>query len=344
MFKFLRKFFLFKLFQPLFQAIVAFFVPDDYFSWKTMIYLSLFSWAMSWLAYGFEATSFTVILLTSFSWLFLAFGVGWGLQANKVKLFGIPLAPWVAGAILCGFIFGLVPGSQMELAIVAWPLIAALIIIVPQFFTWDIKFKIPPPLVRQQLILVFLLSLLFSSWFQFYFRLQSWFDDYPSLLAEDFEASGFVYRVPGQPAALSEGITLLTLTEAALRDDLDNRPWSGVERWLLNVDDQMVGLRREVRDRLSRPSLEQRFWRIDVQPLNASNGYDLRLQAVWQGPTADPNGYYLEKSCNLQRVVRAATTPIPDGAAPPRPEEVNTTTWAKLDCGLQTERKSGQPA
>lgn len=348
MFNFLRNLFLFKIFQPLLVAIRDFFVPDEYFSWKTMIYLSLFSWLMSWIAYGFEATRFTVTLLTSFSWLFLAFGVGWGLRAGNVRLFGIPLAPWVSGAILCAFIFGLIPGDQSNLGIVAWPIVSALIIIVPQFLTWDFDPKVPPPIARQQMILIFLLSLLLSSWLQFYMRLQSWFDDYPSLQAENFANSGFVYRVPGQTDALSEGVTLLTLTESALQQELDNRPWPGVERWLLNVDNQLVNLRREVRDRMTGPSLEQRFWRINVQPRTASNGYDLRVQAIWQGPTAEPRGYYLERSCRLSQVNRTApTAPAPNtGLNPQTPSPTNNavSTWSSLECDLQTERKPGRPA
>ncbi|MBD0336102.1 MAG: DUF5357 family protein [Cyanobacteria bacterium Co-bin13] len=355
MFAFLQKLFIFKVFQPFFTGIRDFFIPSSYFSWKTMIYLSLFSWLMSWLAFGLEATRFTVMLLTSFSWLFLSFGVGWGLQANNVKLFGIPLAPWVAGAILCGFIFGLIPGDQQELAIVSWPLISALIIIVPQFLTWDGNVKIPPPMTRQQVILIFLISLLLSSWLQFYFRLQNWFDDYPSLMAESFDGSGFVYRVPGRTAPLSDGVALLTLTESALQRELHNRPWSGVERWLLNINDQLVSLRREIRDRLVSPSREQRFWRIDVRPVTASNGYDLKLQAIWQGPTAEPNGYYLERTCQLTRVERPATgpatglTPGPaTGLAPAAgvapAVATGTTPWSNLECDLQTERKTGRPA
>ncbi|MBD0268255.1 MAG: DUF5357 family protein [Cyanobacteria bacterium Co-bin8] len=355
MFPFLRNLIIFKIFQPFFQTVRDSIIPSDYFSWKTMIYLSLFSWLMSWVAFGFEATRFTIMLLTSFSWLFLAFGVGWGLQANHVKLFGIPLAPWVAGAILCGFIFGLIPGNQIELSIVTWPLISALIIIVPQFLTWDGKVKVPPPVTRQQVILVFLISLLLSSWLQFYFRIQNWFDDYPSLMAEDFGTSGFVYRVPGRAAPLSDGVALLTLTETTLQRELHNRPWSGVERWLLNINDQLVNLRREIRDRLVSPSREQRFWRIDVRPVTASNGYDLKLQAIWQGPTAEPNGYYLEKSCQLTRVERPTPSPTtgltPGAPANPTPAVgvapaagASTTPWSNLTCDLQTERKSGRPA
>jgi hypothetical protein len=363
MFAFLQKLFIFRLLKPVFDAVKDFFIPSSYFSWKTMIYLSLFSWLMSWLAFGLGATRFTVMLLTSFSWLFLAFGVGWGLDDNDVKLFGIPLAPWVAGAILCGFIFGLIPGDQQELAFVTWPLISAAIIIAPQFFTWDGKVKVPPPIKRQQVILIFLISLLLSSWLQFYFRLQNWFVDYPSLMAENFDASGFVYRVPGRPLPLSDGVALLSLTESALRQELDNRPWSGVERWLLNINDQLVNLRREVRDRLTSPTREQRFWRINVQPVTASNGYDLRLQAIWEGPTADPEGYYLERTCRLSQVNRPAAAPLAGftnavpGAAPgavspgasPQPgvsppAGAGNTPWSSLECDPQTERKSGRPA
>ncbi|HEY9763727.1 MAG TPA: DUF5357 family protein [Trichocoleus sp.] len=343
MFKFLQKLFLFEFFRPLFKAIGDFLLPDQYFSWQTVIYLSLFSWAMSWLAFLFGTTSFTVLLLTSFSWLFLALGVGWALQANKVKLFGIPLAPWVAGAILSGFIFGFWPGDQQQIAVVSWPLISALIMIVPQFLSWDLDWKTPPPPIRQQVILILLISVLISTWLQFYFRLQSWFDDYPSLLAESFDTSEFVYRVPGQPAAMSEGATLLTLTAAALQEPLNNRPWPGVERWLLSVQNQIPVLRREIRDRLNTSSQEYRYWQIDIAPRAATSGYDLKLRAIWRGPTAEPQGYYLEKSCTLVPVNRS---PIPNASSNSlAPQgDATATTWSELNCQTGTERKTGRPA
>lgn len=332
-----------KLFQSFWEGVKSFFVPDQYYSWKTIIYLSLFSWAMSWLALGLGATQPTIWLLTTLSWMFLAFGVGWGLQANKVKLFGIPIAPWVAGAIVCIFLFGSWPGDQWSIALGFWPIMSALIIAVPQFLNWDFSVKVPPPAARQQLILVLMLSLLFSCWFQFYFRLQAWMRDYPSLLADSFDNSGFVYRIPGQPLPLSEGVTLLTMMEASVQSKISNRPWAWVERWLLNIDDQMTEINREVRDRLVSPTQEIGLWRLDMQPYSRGDGYELKMRAIWRGPTSKEEGYYLEKTCQLQPVSRFPNTQLDtfsDGTAA-QPEPANAILWANLSCGLETPRLPG---
>lgn len=316
--------------------------PDSYYSWQVVIYLSLFSWAMSWLAWALEATEATLFLLSSLSWIFLAIGVGWALETFKVRLFGIPVAPWAVGAILCIFIFGTWPVSSISWMLISWPIVSFLVIALPQFVGWELDFHLPPPKVRQQLLLLFLLSLLLSSWFGFYFRIQKWFDDYPSLLAESFEESSFVYRVPVERPTLSEGVALLSLTEAVVQEDIDNRPWPAVERWLINLDDQVEQVRLEVRDRLQSPTAEHQFWEVDIRPVRQNDGYELQLLAVWHGPSATPEGYYQEKTCRLAPVERTPELRAADGGfvASAEPE---STVWSSFDCELAIPRKPGNP-
>ncbi|MGB3201099.1 MAG: DUF5357 family protein, partial [Nodosilinea sp.] len=268
-------------------------LPPRYFSWQTVIYLSLFSWLMSMLARLLEANPFTVGLLATFSWICLAIGVGWALEAGRVRFFGIPVAPWVSGAIVCIFLFGAWGERWLQLALVAWPLVSFAVIAVPQLISWDFSFKNAPPLVRQQIALLFCLSLLFSCWFQFYFRIQSWVSDYPSLVADSVENSTFVYRLPGQTVALPAGVTHLTLAEELLREQVHNKPWPSVERWLLNLEGQRQVIRQRVRSQMGRTtSLEDSLWQFDFQPLSNGDGYTLKLWAIWSGPAASPSGYY----------------------------------------------------
>ncbi|MBW4481820.1 MAG: DUF5357 domain-containing protein [Tildeniella torsiva UHER 1998/13D] len=319
----------------LWQAVL----PPRYFSWQTVIYMSLFSWLMSLLARLVEATAFTVGLLATISWICLALGVGWALEANRVRLFGIPVAPWVSGAILCIFLFGSWGGRWLQPALVSWPLVSFAVIAVPSLVSWDFDLKKPPPMVRQQLALLFCLSLLFSSWFQFYFRIQTWVREYPSLVADSVDHSAFVYRFPGQEVALPAGVTHLTIAEEMLREQIDNKPWPSVERWLLNLDGQRQALQRRVQSQMGRDAdLEDSLWRLDFQPLANGDGYTLKLWAIWSGPAANPSGYYLEKTCLLMPVNRSS--PVDAETAAPG---YTTTQWASLTCDLQTPRQAGHP-
>ncbi len=329
------------LLRNLFKTITDFLVPDQYFSWQTVIYMSLFSWLTSLLARALDATEFTVMLLATFSWIFLALGVGWFFDAADIKLFGIPTAPWVAGAILCIFLFGTLTDSWLRPALAAWPLISFLVVAVPQLLGWDLQPKPVPPGVRQQLILLFLLSLLFSCWFQFYFRIQTWLDRYPSLASDNLNRSTFVYRLPGQPAPVAAGIAQLTTAETILQTALNGKPWSSTERWLLNLNGQQQLIQQEIDQVHGQSSLEAPLWRFGLtQPISSGEGYQLNLLAIWEGPSADPGGYYLEKTCELKPVSRGTLNPRSTDSAG---EASTPTTWTSLDCRLETPRYPGPP-
>lgn len=332
-----------KFFSDLLNQIKALLFPSQFFSWQMVIYLALFSWVMSWLAVVLGATQFTVVLLTTFSWLFLALGVGWAVDALGLKLFGLPLAPWVAGAVVCLFLFGTWQRNAFALALVVWPLLSFLIIAVPNFVGWNFNFKVPPPAVRQSLILVFFASLLLSCWFQFYFRLQAWIQDYPSVVADNLSGSEFVFRIPGYTVPLSPGVTYLTAAEDVLKSEISGKPWPWVERWLLNLQDQQQAVEQLVGQRLAGTTLEQSLWTFDIYPQTSGNGYALKLWAIWNGPSANATGYYLEKSCLLlpvaQMPANSAGLVTPNAATDPQ----SSTVWANLTCDLETPRQNGHP-
>ncbi|MGF1570833.1 MAG: DUF5357 family protein [Nodosilinea sp.] len=326
-----------KFLRETLQSLIDALLPDRYFAWQTVLYMSLFSWLMSLIAQAIEATTFTVGLLATLSWMLLAIGVGWGIEASNIRPFGIPIAPWVSGAIVCIFLFGSWGGSWLQPALATWPLISFAVAAAPSLLSWELKPKKVPPAVRQRLVLLFFLSLLFSSWFQFYFRIQGWLQDYPSLAADNFDQSNFVFRIPGQPAALSAGEVHLSAAAELIATQVEGKPWPSVERWLANKDGQQQILQQQLAD-IQTPSQEDALWRLDLQPLRHAEGYTLNLRAVWLGPAADPAGYYLEKSCQLMPVSQGAvydTTPAGVAITPQ---------WAALTCDLETTRHPGPPS
>ena len=318
------------------QSIKTLLLPDRYFSWLTVIYLSLFSWLMSWLGRSLAASDITVGIMATLSWIFLALGIGWGLETNQVKPFGISLAPWVAGAILCIFLFGSWGDDWLQPALISWPLISFAVVAVPNLLNWELRPKKPAEQVRQRLVLLFFLSLLLSSWFQFYFRIQTWLQAYPSLVADSFEDSNFVYRIPGQAVPLSAGVTHLTEAEMMLKAELDGKPWPWVERWLLNVEGQEQAIHRQIQlNQQSSP--EDSLWRFEMQPFSNGQGYNLELRAIWTGPTAEAEGYYLEKNCQVMPMGQ------PSAYGTPTADSVVPTQWARVSCDLETPRVSGRP-
>jgi hypothetical protein len=333
-----------QLLRQLLTDVLNFLLPGQYFAWQTVIYMSLFSWLMSLLAAWVGELELTVTLLTTLSWIFLAIGVGWGIDQSNFKPFGLPIAPWVSGAIVCIFLFGTWSESWFQPALATWPLISFLVVAFPNLVNWDLSLKIPVPETRQRLILLFFLSLLLSSWSLFYFRIQSWARDYPSLVAENLTDSQFVYPLPTQSSNLSAGVTHLTIAAEFIQDQLTGKPWSWTERWLLNLEGQQQAMQEQVNRQLRQRSPEDPLWDLRIRPVANENGYDLKLLAIWNGPSANANGYYLEKSCLLMPVNQPSSR-LRSGVESFEGENTNisSTTLANVMCDLENQRHSGNP-
>ena len=310
--------------------------PKSAFSWPTVIYMSLISWLMSGISRLLGASPFTVGLMASLAWIFLALGVGWACEARNIRPFGLSIAPWVSGGILCLFLFGSWGGAWLQPALIVWPLMSFVVVAVPNLVSWELRPKRPSPAMRQHLALLLGFSLLLSSWFQFYFRIQTWLRDYPSLIADQFDHSAFVYRIPGQTMPLSAGVSHLTEAERLIKDQIDNKPWSWVERWLLNREGQQQALQRQVQ--INQPAtLEDDLWTLSLKTATNGNGYTLRLQALWLGPSANGDGYYFEKTCEVMPVAQPAANGVTGTAT------TATTQWAQVRCQLETPLRHGQP-
>jgi hypothetical protein len=319
---------------PAFTSLKTVLWPKSAFSWITVIYMSLISWLMSGISRLLGASAFTVGLMATLAWIFLALGVGWACEARNLRPFGLSIAPWVSGGILCLFLFGSWGGAWLQPALITWPLMSFVVVAVPNLLTWELRPKSPSPAMRQHLALLLGLSLLLSSWFQFYFRLQTWLRDYPSLIADQFDHSTFVYRVPGQTMPLSAGVSHLTQAERLIQEQIDNKPWPWVERWLLNLEGQRQLLQQQVQD--NQPaSPEANLWNLQMKTTTNGNGYTLMLYAHWLGPSANGDGYYFEKACEVMPVAQ----PSPQGTT----EAATATPWAQVRCQLDTPLRHGHP-
>jgi hypothetical protein len=277
------------------------------FSWQTLIFLSLFSWLVSFAV----ANESLRELLSRIGWIFLTVGLGWALEKDKREVFGIEIypGPWVTGALVCGFVLRGLPGG-IRFYLSLWPLVSVAIALLPDLLKHG--FALINPMVedakkyaseRQKMVLRILAALIFVCWFQFYFLVEDWLVAYPSLRVDDFSRSGFVIKIDRESPPLSRGADLLNATETALRQKLANFSWAQVEQWLATLNDQQIAeLKSEAMQSLSQaPTSEDGFWTLQAQVLPGGPPYTIRFRSFWQGPSSRPQGFYAEKICQISQ-------------------------------------------
>jgi len=293
--------------------------PPQAFSWQTSILLSVFSWCLSFLT----ETEVVEEFLAWMGWFFLTFGIAWGLWNTKLNIFGwhIRPSPWIAGAMVCLLLFRGAEENEalpFPLALTIWPLVSAAIAILPRLFPY-FSFKLPDPPLRQELMILFLVSLLMSCWFRFHFLVQDWIAEYPTILADDFSKSGFIIRfdmneVPSEPA----GIEHLDALNERLETELEGQPWQVAERWLIERDDNIQEFENSSRFNPNGRQ-EDLFWRFQSQvppQQSRTDEYTLNLRAVWNGPSSRPGGYFLERSCVVRQAADQGVDPQTALASP----------------------------
>lgn len=306
------------------------FRPPQALSWQTFVLLSLFSWAMSIAT----QTGFVRDLLARLGALFLTVGVAWGLAGVRINLLGLVIRPshWIAGALACVFLFQGWgdPQENLETAIIWWPAVSVIIYAIPKFLP-GLVLRIPPPAVRQELIILGLLSLVISSWLNFHFRLQDVLSGFPSLLADDFRRSAFVVRFDPPSDHTPRGATLLNQTEAILQEQLQGRSWSDAELWLLQVNQQMTRLKLTALSRMQPPLPEDNFWELRGVVQGNEPEYTLKLRAIWLGPSSRPGGYFLERVCRITQTTRGIR--LEQGTiTPASPQSVPPTQISQVSC------------
>lgn len=305
--------------------------PPQAFSWQTLVLLSVFSWCLSFLT----ETNFVEEVLAWMGWFFLTFGIAWGLWGTKLNIFFgwyIRPSPWVSGAMVCLLLFRGAEDNEalpFPLALTIWPLVSAAIAITPRLFPY-LTFKLPNPDLRQELTILFLVSLLMSCWFRFHFLLQDWIVRYPSILADDLNQSGFMIRVDNdEPLPEPQGIELLNELHDLLQQSLAGQPWPVAERWLLDRDENIRAFEAQVHRNQTRLE-EDMHWRFQSlvptqQP--RSNEYILDLRAIWNGPASRPGGYFLQRTCRVRQVADPAL--LQQGVDP---QTAIASPIAQLDC------------
>lgn len=329
------------------------------FSGITALLLGIFSWLVYLLIR--EPAAKELVALTG--WFFLIVGIDWILYKKTVTIqplgLKITYGPWVTGALLSLALYSNRFFIQdVPTALVSWPLLSGIIAAIPFLLKTGPqikKFDDFLPFERQYLVLLALISILLSCWIQFHFLLDNLLQQYPSLLADrQVGKSAFIVRLNSPP--VSKGVSILDTAEAMIREELRRgelmgRSWADGQRLLLNVQTETSPIRPlnmapVIAEKVfgNSPGIEEApLWlynaqffpsNIDNAPGSQSPWYGtLLLQAIWRGPSSQPNGYTLDKSC---RVPREPDAPAVRGLE--RPKELS---FYLLKCDAIKSRPGG---
>jgi Family of unknown function (DUF5357) len=329
------------------------------FSGETALLLGLFSWFVFLLIR--EPAVKELISVTG--WFFIIVGTDWVLFKKTVPLplleLKITYGPWLTGALIsCALLSHHFLVTDVPAALVSWPLFSGIVAAIPILLKPGPlvkQFKDVLPFERQYLVNLTLISILLSCWFQFHFSLDDLLQKYPSLLADpNIQNSAFVVRA--SPPPITKGVLILDIAEAMIREELRRgelrgRSWADGQRLLLNIQTETS----PIRPRSMAPIIaakvfgndsgieESPLWLYNAQfyPSNIDNAPgsqapwygSLVLQAIWRGPSSQPSGYTVEKTC---RVPREPSIPPIKGLE--RPKELS---FYLLKCDDLTSRPKG---
>ncbi|MBH8552851.1 DUF5357 domain-containing protein [Nostocaceae cyanobacterium CENA357] len=328
------------IFQDVYNRIRTILVPPKAYSWQTLIYLSVYSWVLSFFAIGYIQN-----IIAFFGWLFLIAGTAWYTTDDPLRVPGtfMPVGAVITGFLVSVFAFGNQDNGITSRTIVLWPTISALITAIPEFFEGtgtDSKAQIPKPEVRQRITVLVASCMVLSCWIQFYFVMDNWLKQYPSLLTDDFQRSTFVIRMEDAKKVKvpENGVLILDRLQPIVEAELAGQPWSQVERWLLDAKTQVGKLGQQVIDKNLAKFEEKELWSIEPRVVNTKSGYILDLLSIWEGPTSNPKGYYLKKSCRIEPVAGSITNPNTTASL-----SNDKSTIAEIECDRISKFIAGAP-
>ncbi|MBG1264925.1 septal junction protein FraD [Nostoc sp. WHI] len=323
----------FKFTEGLYAGIRKILVPEKAYSWQTFIYLSVFSLILSYFAIGYIKD-----IIAFFGWLFLIAGTAWYTTEDPLRVPGtfMPVGAVITGFLVSVFAFGNQEDVITPRTIVFWPTISALITAIPEFIEGndtDAKARIPKPEDRQRIIILVASSMLLSCWIQFYFVTDNWLRQYPSLQSDTFKRSNFVVGTEETVKIPINGVIILEKLQPIVIEQIAETPWSEVEKWLLppDVKQQVGSLGREVIQKNLGQYEEKELWRVEPRVANIKSGYILDLLSIWTGPSSNPRGYYLKKSCQIEPVAAANNSG-------------NKITVAEIKCDRGSKLSAGSPS
>ncbi len=347
----------FKIFEDVYGRIRRLLVPPKAYSWQTLIYLSLFSWIMSY----FATEGFVKDIIAFLGWMFLIAGTAWYTTDSPILIpnTSMPLGSLITGFLVSVFAFGhpdeITAAETWSIwsivlvtprTVVFWPTFSALITAIPEFFEGsgtDSKTLLPKTEDRQRVIVLIACCMVLSCWLQLYFLVDSWVAEYPSLQVDNFERSSLVVRTEPSAKTPENGVRILDKLEPLVKGRLAAKSWSEVERWLHNADQEVGELGRQVIDKYLDKFDEKALWHVEarfddknIKTKNKLDEYTLDLLSIWTGPSSNTRRYYLKKSCSITRITDS-------GGNTPNTQGQPNDAFAKVKCGNKISFVAGSP-
>lgn len=328
----------FKIFEGGYARLRYLLIPPKWYSWQTVIYLSIFSWLMSSLSTGYIKDIIAIC-----GWLFLIAGTSWYTTDKPLYIPGtkMPIGAVITGFLVSVFAFGQTQNILTTRTIVFWPTIAAIITAIPEFFEGtgtDVQRQIPKIETRQRMIILIASCMVISCWIQLCFVVDKWLDKFPSVEVDHIKPSALVITTVPVVKVPGNGVLILNKLEPLVEEQIAKRPWSEVEQWLLDARRRVGDLGKQVIATNLAEYDERYLWRVEPRVSNANSGYKLDLLSIWVGPSANASGYYLKKSCRIDPISPSTSKTT---VTPAKPE--NSSTVAEIACDRGTKFTQGAP-
>jgi hypothetical protein len=277
--------------------------PPQLFSWQTLVLIAIASLLASFVFYDTQIAPFAARVMYTCGWIFFILGVAWWQLEQPWRIFGLFVGPWLVSAIIC-MVF--LTDVSNQFAIVSWSVLGAAIALIPEFFTKDNRFQFMPPNKRPQAAIVVLSGVLLACWLQFYFVIQDWLNEYPSLQFDfaAFNRSNFVLAI-GSPKLVRE-LQVLDAVKSVFDEALLDVPWSQAERWLYERRDGLLDRDRFQAYLDDRQDLEENsLWRPQFKITRDGSDYVLTISVIWEGLTPIDGGYAVQQTCRVRKVTRS---------------------------------------
>lgn len=261
-----------------FRKLVQLLRPPQWGSWQTFICVALGLFLLSLFTADLRREALAIASFAS-----LSIGLTW-LGLEQAWIF----TPWMTAALALVLIHTLLPFISPSLLMILWPPFAGLLWLTPHCFDVETNtWHTPVTLIRQRFLLIMGVQLLLSCWLQFHFLTQSWLDQYPSLLVDDFQDSFFVAKTIGRDRARPRGVQFLQAISPTVERRLNQQDWRVMADWLnsLSVTHELTEYTQDLLSELNiEPTAEDQFWIFQVRAFPQGDGYDLAWQAQWEGP------------------------------------------------------------
>ncbi|MEL7034980.1 MAG: DUF5357 family protein [Cyanobacteria bacterium J06592_8] len=189
------------------KGVVSPAIPPRFVHWKTLLIVSVVIWILSFSTFD----QINRDTLATLGWILLTIAIGWRVTQPPFILGSFPLSPWIASTFLCYLIYQRTYDTDPTLALQAWPIIAAILIAVVEWFKARSPETSPPLLGRKTLINIILVHILVGCWIDLYFLIVQKIENDPDLNP----------RITQPRPALKQPVSSLLTAENQQRFNLD---------------------------------------------------------------------------------------------------------------------------